>query len=134
MPIVEALGNQNLQREHWLEIKKFIQVPDEFPLEERKFTLGQLIGFNVALYQEQIINISITATQEANLKEQLREINSVWNQLEFKIAKHKERSDCFKLTDMEIVQTALDESLTAVSNILGNRYVKRLQGEAEAWQ
>lgn len=50
MPIVEALGNQNLQKEHWFEIKKVIQVPDDFPLEERTFTLGQLINFNVALY------------------------------------------------------------------------------------
>lgn len=28
----------------------------------------------------------------------------------------------------------LDESLTAVSNIMGSRYVKRLQAEAEMWQ
>lgn len=32
------------------------------------------------------------------------------------------------------MQGVLDESLTAVSNIMGSRYVKRLQNEAEAWQ
>lgn len=48
--------------------------------------------------------------------------------------KHKDRSDSFKLSEVDIVQNALDESLTAVSNILGNRYVKRLQSEAEGWQ
>jgi dynein heavy chain, axonemal len=32
------------------------------------------------------------------------------------------------------VQTVLDESLTNISNIMGSRYVKRLQVEAESWQ
>lgn len=62
MPIVEALGNRNLRTEHWLEIKTVLRVPNEFLLEERTFTLGELIEFNVATYQEDIINVSITAT------------------------------------------------------------------------
>jgi len=34
MPIVEALGNKNLQNIHWNEIKTLLDIPD-FPLEDR---------------------------------------------------------------------------------------------------
>jgi dynein heavy chain len=53
---------------------------------------------------------------------------------DFKVVKHKDRSDSFKLSEMDLVQTVLDESLTNISNIMGSRYVKRLQVEAESWQ
>lgn len=134
MPIVEALGNPNLQKEHWTEIKRIIKMPEEFALEERTFSLGQLIEFNVALYQEEIINVSITATQENKLTNELNDIAKIWGSLEFRVARHKESKDTFKLTEVDIVQTALDESLTNVSNVLGNRYVKRIQARAEEWQ
>lgn len=61
-------------------------------------------------------------------------MSQLWAKKEFKLVKHKDRSDAFKLTEVDDVQMALDESLTTVSNILGSRYVKRLQAEAEQWQ
>jgi dynein heavy chain, axonemal len=48
MPIVEALGNKNLKVEHWTDIKTILNLPSEYPMEERQFNLGELIGFNVA--------------------------------------------------------------------------------------
>jgi dynein heavy chain len=55
-------------------------------------------------------------------------------QTDFKVVNHKQRSDAFKLAEIDVVIGLLDESLTTVSNILGSRYVKRLQAEAETWQ
>jgi hypothetical protein len=31
-------------------------------MEDRHFNLGELIGFGVAKYQEEIVNVSVTAT------------------------------------------------------------------------
>lgn len=62
MPIVEALGNKNLKVEHWHDIKLILNLDLNYPLELREFNLGELIGFNVALHQEEIINVSVTAT------------------------------------------------------------------------
>ena len=62
MPIVEALGNKNLKTEHWNDIRNILSIPGDFPLEDKSFNLGQLIAFDVASKQEEIINISVTAT------------------------------------------------------------------------
>jgi hypothetical protein len=126
MPIVEALGNKNLKVEHWTDIKNILGLPADYLLEERKFNLGELISFDVAQYQEEIIHISVTATQEFNLRNQLDEIKAVWGVTDFKLVKHKDKLDCFKLSEMDVVQAILDESLTNISNIMGSRYVKRL--------
>ncbi len=62
MPIVEALGNRNLLELHWAEIKRLLQTPSDFNIEDRQFTLGKLVELRVDKKQEEIINISITAT------------------------------------------------------------------------
>ena len=69
MPIVTALGNRKLEDYHWQEIKEVLQLEDtEFVLEEKQFTLGQLIAFEVADKQEEVSRISTTATQEFTLR------------------------------------------------------------------
>jgi dynein heavy chain len=35
IPIVEALGNKNLKVEHWTDIKNILNLPSEYPMEER---------------------------------------------------------------------------------------------------
>jgi dynein heavy chain len=67
VPIVEALGNKNLDEVHWAEIKEILNIRN-FPLEEKQFSLGQLVDFDVAHKADDIVNVSITATQENNLR------------------------------------------------------------------
>ena len=49
MPIVTALGNKKLEVQHWDEIKEVMNMKgeDDFALEEKQFTLGELIKFNI---------------------------------------------------------------------------------------
>jgi hypothetical protein len=83
MPIVVALGNKYLEKTvHWPMIKTILNT--EVSLEDLTFNLGELIELKVADFQEDIINISVTATQEFLLKEQLDKINLLWKELEFK--------------------------------------------------
>ena len=63
MPIVTALGNEKLEPYHWMEIKEVLNMTDsELDLEEKKFTLGELIQFEVGDKQEEVVHISTTAT------------------------------------------------------------------------
>jgi dynein heavy chain len=67
MPIVEALGNPYLDKIHWDEVRIILNITEEFLLEERQFCLGDLIALDVSAKQEEIVHISVTATQEAKL-------------------------------------------------------------------
>lgn len=114
MPIVQALGNRNLMEEHWTEIKALLNM-QEFPLEERNFTLGELMGFKVASKQEEVENISVTATQEFKLAKQIMEINETWLKTEFEIEKYKDKD--FILSGIDKVVIIIDESLSEISDI-----------------
>ena len=61
-------------------------------------------------------------------------MKQIWNDAELKTITHKDKSDVFKLTALDVIQGVLDESLTNISNIIGSRYVKRLQADAEEMQ
>lgn len=65
----------------------------EFPLEKREMSLGTLIDLNVARKQEQIVHVSVTATQENILKLQLADIAEVLRVTEFKIERHREKEN-----------------------------------------
>ena len=60
MPVVEALGNELIEKIHWVEIKDIIGNHD-FPLEEKNFTLGELIDLDVARFQDKLVVVSIKA-------------------------------------------------------------------------
>jgi dynein heavy chain, axonemal len=128
MPIVEALGNKHLKEVHWLEMKEILGIRS-FPLEEKQFSLGELVDLNVAQFADEIVNVSVTATQEFNLQTQLDQLTHTWQKLNFEVARHQDK-DAFKLVGLEHIQTVLDESMQSVSLIVGSRYVKRLQSQA----
>lgn len=137
MPIVTALGNKRLQDIHWAEIKQVLSMDDEtapFILEEKQFTLGQLIGFEVGDKQEEVVHISTTATQEFYLRTELDKIIETWNNTEFTVVKHKEQLNVYKLKDWDSIIAILDDSLSCISDIQGSRYVKRLAQEVEKEQ
>lgn len=128
MPIVEALDNPNLAEDHWAEIKAVMK-QEEYPLEEKKFTLGELVNFDVADQADEIVNISTTATQENILRSQIVKLQEKWQRLDFDV---EGRGDggAFKILNFEFIQNELDDSMQISSSIVGSRYVLRLQQEA----
>ena len=63
-----------------------------------------------------------------NLQSELDEIKKVWEALEFVVKPYKD--SFFVLSDLEDLQLELDDMMTNINNILGNRYVAKLQEEA----
>lgn len=56
-------------------------------------------------------------------------IKILLNATEFDIVKHGRKDESFKLVSIDKITSVLDETLTRLSNIQGNRYVKRLSKE-----
>jgi len=54
-------------------------------VEEEDFTLKSLIDLDVIQFQEEICAISVQATQEDNLRRQLKDLEEPWDRLNFVI-------------------------------------------------
>lgn len=77
----------------------------------------------VAAFQEQLTMISTTATQEHEIDVALKAIDLTWKEQVFNMKQHKEQQT-WLLADNKEVQDKLDDTLTQIVNILGNRFVK----------
>lgn len=131
MPIVKALGNDKLQPKHLEEIKVLVQ--KDFNVHDEEFTLKKLIELDINHFQEQIVGISNSATQEFKLRKELEELDIRWKEINFNIGVDP-AGDPQKLTEMDEIFTNLDESLAQINMILGSRFVKPLREEAEVWK
>lgn len=96
-------------------------MPAEFKIQEKEFNLGDLIMFNVADKKKQIVDVSITASQESILREQLTGVRRQMHELEFKVSftssQSSQGADIYKIIDIDDVQEVLDESLEILRNI-----------------
>ena len=131
MPIVTALRNDKLEEHHWAQIKALIK--KDIDVSQSDFSLKSLIDMDVNQYQEDIVVISTQATQEANLKIQIGELEAIWKTTQFLI-EIDEKTEVPILVGLDDVYQVLDESLAQINMILGSRFVKPLRPEAEKWK
>lgn len=131
MPIVTALRNDKLGEHHWAQIKDLIK--KDFDIAQEDFTLKSLIDLDVNQFQEEIVAISTQATQEANLRTQINDLEEVWKKVIFTV-EWEEKCESYILKDLDEIFNNLDESLANINMILGSRFVKPLRTEAEQWK
>ena len=131
MPIVTSFRNQNLKEEtHWVQIRKLVD--KEFDITQEDFTLKSLLDLDVNQFKDDIVAISISATQEANLEVQLNDLQDIWSKTHF-VVEVDEKSECLILKELDDIYQALDESLAQINTILASRFVKPLRPKAETW-
>lgn len=87
--------------------------------------------FNVAEKQEDVEHIATTATHEFKLNAGMKAIQDTWATTEFSVIPHGSGKDTYKLEEIDKVVNLLDESLSQTSDIMGSRFVKRLQAEVQ---
>ena len=128
MPIVESLANKSLKKVHWTEIREIMTIPEDFPIEERLFTLGDLIKFDVAPSKQEIVEVSNVATQESILKTKIEQIKTEVNYLEFQTgAIHQ--AEAVRIKNFDRLQEILDDHLESLRSIQSSKYIRRLAVE-----
>ena len=89
-----------------------LKIPEDFALEEKQWTLGELMEYNVAEKQEDVELIATTATHEFKLNAAMKQIQETWAVTEFSVIPHGSGKDCYKLEEIDKVVNLLDESLS----------------------
>jgi dynein heavy chain len=130
MPVVIAMRSP-LEPNHWDIIRQTLNKEFEITPE---FTLGDLMELNVVEHTEAIQAVATQAAQEAALKEQLSSVKDVWEELELPVKNYRDHKDIYILGDLEDLRTALDESCSKVSTIVGNRYMSVIREEVTEWK
>ena len=113
-------------------MRDIMEIPEEFPLELRMFTLGELINFDVAPFKSEIVEISNVATQEQILKTKIDQIkNEISNHLEFQSGTIPGQTDVVRIKNFNHLQEILDDHLESLRNIQSSKYIIRLAVETD---
>ncbi|CAB0031813.1 unnamed protein product [Trichogramma brassicae] len=130
MPIIGCLRNPNLRQRHWTKIELLLNYkfkPDD-PLNLR--IIEDLGAFG---YQNELMEISSSASSEAGLEAMLAKIEETWKIIEFIVNSHKDAKDIFVLGSLEEVQTALDDSNITIQTIAASRHVAPIKPRVDDW-
>ncbi|KAL7297685.1 hypothetical protein TKK_0009351 [Trichogramma kaykai] len=130
MPIIGCLRNPNLRQRHWTKIELLLNYkfkPDD-PLNLR--IIEDLGAFG---YQNELMEISSSASSEAGLEAMLAKIEETWKIIEFVVNSHKDAKDIFVLGSLEEVQTALDDSNITIQTIAASRHVAPIKPRVDDW-
>ena len=135
IPILIYLKNDALLPCHWEEMSQISSLDLYAMLHEEVFTVHQFEQLELHKFHDEIERVSVSATQEQALEEQLVKVAETWETVEFIALDHKPEvyKDVYILGGVDYVYAALEETQMQVTTILGSRYVARLRERVDEW-
>lgn len=130
LSILGYLRNPFLKKRHWLKIEGLLNY--RFKPEE-VITWNLLENLGAFLYPDELMEITVAASSEANLEGMLMKVEDLWKDLEFIIVPYEKSRDTFILGSLEEIQSALDESNINIQTIAASRYVGPIKPRVEDW-
>lgn len=134
-PVLTNLKNDAMEPWHWQEIADLAGQDLHTKIYEDDMTVKEMAATGIINHAEQIELISVTATQERVLNEQLAKVVEVWDQTEFIPLDHKPEvyKEVYILGGIDDITIVLEDSQVNITTILGSRYVGRIRDKVEEW-
>ncbi|CAM4551630.1 unnamed protein product [Caretta caretta] len=131
LSVIVFLRSPCLQPRHWEAIQYIIGQSISW---DKKFTLEDVLQLNLFQYKKEIIDVSVTATNEATLEVMLNKIINLWNKTNFHLSPHcSETSTVMIISSAEDIMAQLEESQVTISTIKGSCYVGPIKNLVDAW-
>jgi len=113
LPIINALGNEDLRERHWKQICGALGVKSAYKL----LSYNDYVHYGIASLKEQVEQISQKASGEAMVETQLRNIQQKWDELSFVVVPYNEQKGGFRITGVDEILLALDDNLSTLQTI-----------------
>ncbi|XP_072503821.1 dynein axonemal heavy chain 14 [Notamacropus eugenii] len=131
LPAIVALVNPCLKTRHWDAIQALIG--QAFVL-DKLCTVEQLLELELFRYEEKIIEISTTATNEAALEKMLLKIIELWSNTPLRLTPHQtEASSILVISSIDDILSQLEESQVIIATIKGSPYLGTMKPLADDW-
>jgi len=95
------------------------------------YTLGWIKRHNIVEFKEEIAEIALKASKEAELLKMLRGVEAFWSISSLTVQSYKEKADTFILGNNDDLIAKLDDTLLTVNNILASRFAERIAPKVE---
>ncbi|XP_071943742.1 dynein heavy chain domain-containing protein 1-like [Antedon mediterranea] len=148
LPLLLKLSSDSLKPRHWKAL--FVSLGQTY-IPGQHFTVAELLSFNLSQHSLQVNTICNGALAEFTLETKLKQIRKVWDEKEFKLAKHipeqmyssqqnkgsssilKTEVDMYTLIAIEELKYLLEDSRVTIQSMLVSPHLSELKTEAEIW-
>ena len=133
MGIIEAIGNKALKAKHWKKIFALLQKENAWS-PDKIFTLNDLLGSGIINCEDQIKEISATASGEYTIELTLIEIKKVWAEYKFTVLPYRDLKERYILGAIEEVNAQLEDDQMKIQTMMGSKNVVEIRDEVEIWE
>ncbi|XP_062938980.1 dynein axonemal heavy chain 14 [Cynocephalus volans] len=131
LPIIIALGNPCLKPRHWEALQRIIGKSISL---DKNCTIENLLALKMFQHENEINDISASATNEAALEKMLLKIIDLWNVTPLHLAlHHTEVCSILIISSVDDILAQLEESQVILATIKGSAYLGSIKDLVNKW-
>ncbi|XP_021930622.1 dynein heavy chain 12, axonemal isoform X3 [Zootermopsis nevadensis] len=128
-PVVGIFSNPALCERHWNEMSKIVGF-DLTP--NAGTTANKIINMHLEKYLDRFETVSISASKEKQLQDNLSQILTEWSDVAFTVNKWKD-TDILVLSHLSDIQAIMDDHYVKTLAMRGSAFVKPCEAEIREW-
>uniref|UniRef100_A0A2K6F430 Dynein axonemal heavy chain 14 n=1 Tax=Propithecus coquereli TaxID=379532 RepID=A0A2K6F430_PROCO len=131
LPIITALSNPSLKPRHWEALQEIVGKSISL---DKNCTLENLLTLKMFLYENEIRDISTSASNEATLEKMLFKMIDFWNTTPLHLVLHHTESySILIISSIDDILAQLEESQVILSTIKGSSYIGPIKDLVTKW-
>ncbi|XP_070624136.1 dynein axonemal heavy chain 14 isoform X2 [Bos indicus] len=131
LPIIIALGNPCLKPRHWEALQEIIGKSVSL---DKNCTVENLLALKMFQYENEINEISTSATSEAALEKMLYKVIDLWNTTPLHLVlHHTEAYSILIISSIDDILVQLEESQIILATVKGSSYLGPIKDLVDEW-
>uniref|UniRef100_A0A8C6E8C9 Dynein axonemal heavy chain 14 n=1 Tax=Moschus moschiferus TaxID=68415 RepID=A0A8C6E8C9_MOSMO len=131
LPIIIALGNPCLKPRHWEALQEIIGKSVSL---DKNCTVENLLALKMFQYENEINEISTSATNEATLEKMLYKIIDLWSTTPLHLVlHHTEAYSILIISSIDDILVQLEESQIILATVKGSSYLGPIKDLVDEW-
>ncbi|XP_070240511.1 dynein axonemal heavy chain 14 [Bos mutus] len=131
LPIIIALGNPCLKPRHWEALQEIIGKSVSL---DKNCTVENLLALKMFQYENEINEISTSATSEATLEKMLYKVIDLWNTTPLHLVlHHTEAYSILIISSIDDILVQLEESQIILATVKGSSYLGPIKDLVDEW-
>ncbi|XP_058131265.1 dynein axonemal heavy chain 14 [Dasypus novemcinctus] len=131
LPIIIALGNPCLKPRHWKSLQEIIGKSVSL---NKDCTVENLLALKMFYYENEINEISTSATNEAALEKMLYKIIDLWNTTPLHLVlHHTETCSVLIISSIDDIVAQVEESKIILGTVKGSSYLGPIKDQVDEW-
>ncbi|KAM5238846.1 dynein axonemal heavy chain 14 [Ctenodactylus gundi] len=131
LPVIIALGNPYLKPRHWEALQ---EVMGKSTFLSKNCTVENLLALKMFQYENEINEISTSATKEATLEKMLFKVIDLWNTTPLHLVlHHTAKSSVLVISSIDDILAQLEESQVILATMKGSSYLKPFKELVNEW-